>query len=62
MVRMIRELKQHGVSILLSEQNLHFAEAVSDRAYVLEKGHVRFAGSMAELAGNEAVRRSYLAV
>jgi branched-chain amino acid transport system ATP-binding protein len=62
MVRMIKDLKQQGVSILLSEQNLHFAEAVSDRAYVIEKGHIRFAGTMSELARNNTVRRSYLTV
>ncbi len=37
MVEMILELKAKGVSILLSEQNMHFAELVSDRAYILEK-------------------------
>jgi branched-chain amino acid transport system ATP-binding protein len=62
MVRMILELKAQGVSILLSEQNMHFAELVSDRAYVLEKGQLRFEGSMAELAANEAVRRELLGV
>jgi branched-chain amino acid transport system ATP-binding protein len=62
MVHMILELKAKGVSILLSEQNMHFAELVSDRAYVLEKGQLRFEGSMAELAANEAVRRDYLSV
>jgi branched-chain amino acid transport system ATP-binding protein len=62
MARMIMGLKRHGVSILLSEQNLHFAEAVSDRAYVIEKGHIRFSGTMSQLARNEAVRRSYLTV
>jgi branched-chain amino acid transport system ATP-binding protein len=62
MVHMIKDLKRHGVSILLSEQNLHFAKAVSDRAYVIEKGHIRFSGTMDELARNQAVRRSYLAV
>ncbi|MCC6778346.1 MAG: ABC transporter ATP-binding protein [Hyphomicrobiales bacterium] len=62
MVRMIQELKQHGVSILLSEQNVHFAEAVSDRAYVIEKGHIRFAGTMEELARREDIRRQYLTV
>jgi branched-chain amino acid transport system ATP-binding protein len=62
MARMITELKQHGVAILVSEQNLHFAEAVSDRAYVIEKGHIRFSGTMKELAGNEEIRRSYLTV
>ena len=62
MAHMIVELKSQGVSILLSEQNMHFAELVSDRAYVLEKGQIRFTGSMDELAGNEQVRRAYLSV
>ncbi|MFC7518340.1 ABC transporter ATP-binding protein [Herbaspirillum sp. GCM10030257] len=62
MAQMILELKAEGVSILLSEQNMHFAELVSDRAYVLEKGQIRFDGSMEELASNEAVRQAYLSV
>jgi branched-chain amino acid transport system ATP-binding protein len=62
MAQMILELKAQGVSILLSEQNMHFAELVSDRAYVLEKGQIRYHATMAELAANEEVRRSYLSV
>ena len=62
MALMILELKAQGVSILLSEQNMHFAELVSDRAYVLEKGQIRYQASMAELAANEDVRRAYLSV
>lgn len=62
MANMILELKSQGVSILLSEQNMHFAELVSDRAYVLEKGQIRFSGTMDELAANEEVRRAYLSV
>jgi branched-chain amino acid transport system ATP-binding protein len=62
MANMIVELKEAGLSVLLSEQNLRFAELVCDRAYVIEKGQVRYTGTMAELAENEAVRRSYLAV
>jgi branched-chain amino acid transport system ATP-binding protein len=62
MAHMILELKQEGVSILLSEQNMHFAELVSDRAYVLEKGQIRYQASMAELSANEEVRRAYLSV
>ena len=62
MANMIVELKAKGVSILLSEQNLHFAELVSDRAYVLEKGQIRFEGTMDELAQAEVVRRTYLSV
>jgi branched-chain amino acid transport system ATP-binding protein len=62
MAGMIMALKEKGVSILLSEQNLHFAELVSDRAYVLEKGQIRFQGSMEELADNQQVRKAYLEV
>ena len=62
MAAMILVLKAQGVSILLSEQNMHFAELVSDRAYVLEKGQLRYAGSMQELAGNDDVRRAYLSL
>jgi branched-chain amino acid transport system ATP-binding protein len=62
MAHMILALKAQGVSILLSEQNMHFAELVSDRAYVLEKGQIRYQASMAELAANDEVRRAYLSV
>ena len=62
MAQMILALKAQGVSILLSEQNMHFAELVSDRAYVLEKGQIRYQGAMSELAANDEVRRAYLSV
>ena len=62
MAHMILELKAQGVSILLSEQNMHFAELVSDRAYVLEKGQIRYQATMAELAANDEVRRAYLSM
>jgi branched-chain amino acid transport system ATP-binding protein len=56
----IVQLKRSGLSILLSEQNVGFAEAVSDRAYMLEKGQIRWAGTMAELAANSEIQRNYL--
>ena len=62
MAHMILELKQQGVSILLSEQNMHFAELVSDRAYVLEKGQIVYQDTIEALAANEEVRRTYLTV
>ena len=62
MANMILALKSQGVSILLSEQNMHFAELVSDRAYVLEKGQIRYHAPMTELAANDEVRRTYLSV
>ena len=56
----IAELKKHGLSILLSEQNVQFAQLVSDRAYMLEKGQIRWQGTMAELTANDEIQRAYL--
>ena len=58
----IRELKAHGLTVLLSEQNLHFAAAVADRAYIIEKGRIRYSGTMSELAADEPARAAYLTV
>ena len=55
-------LKKQGLSILLSEQNVAFAQIVSDRAYMLEKGQIRWAGTMFELTRNPDIQRSYLAL
>jgi len=60
MANTIVELKKEGLSILLSEQNMHFAELVSDRVYVLEKGEIRWNGTMQELADDTEVQRKYL--
>jgi branched-chain amino acid transport system ATP-binding protein len=62
MAQMIITLKAQGVSILLCEQNMHFAELVSDRAYVLEKGQIRHQAPMADLAADDEVRRAYLSL
>jgi len=62
MAAAIAELKRQGVAVLLSEQNLHFAQEVGDRAYIIEKGRIAFQGSMAALRSNDTVRTQYLAV
>ncbi|BEU94579.1 ABC transporter ATP-binding protein [Acidovorax sp. DW039] len=62
MARTIRALKAQGVSVLLSEQNLPFAEAVADRAYLIEQGQIAHQGRMAELVGNAEIRKTYLGV
>ena len=62
MARTIVELKRAGVSVLLSEQNLHFARLVSDRAVVLEKGEVKFEGTMDALMSDAALLRTHLSV
>jgi len=62
MARTIKALKAEGLTVLLSEQNLYFARELSDRAYVIESGRIRYQGSMAELAADESVRAAYLTI
>lgn len=59
---MIIMLKKAGLSILLSEQNLHFASAVADRALIIEKGAIRYDGKMDALMKDEKTRRAFLSV
>ncbi len=58
----INRMKAQGLSVLLCEQNIHFARAVSDRAVVLERGQVCFTGTMGELLDNTDVLREHLAL
>jgi branched-chain amino acid transport system ATP-binding protein len=62
MVHAIVALKAEGLSILLSEQNLHFARLVSDRAVIIEKGRIRWSGTLPELMAADEVREQYLSV
>jgi branched-chain amino acid transport system ATP-binding protein len=62
MANTIVALKQEGLAVLLSEQNIHFAELVADRVYVLEKGQIRWQGTMAELDRDVEIQRSFLTV
>ncbi len=62
MARAILDLKREGLSILVSEQNLHFARLIADEAVILERGVVRFAGSFEDLQTRPDVRDAYLAV
>ena len=56
----LRRLNQDGTTILLVEQNIHFALAASRHAYVLAEGRVVRAGPSREIAASEDVRRAYL--
>jgi len=58
----IRALKAGGMTILMAEQNLTLALALSERVYILDKGHVRFAGTVAEFEADKTLRDEYLAV
>lgn len=61
MAKVIQQLKSEGLTVLLSEQNLHFAQAVADDAVIIESGTQVFFGSLDELNANPDVRDAYLA-
>jgi branched-chain amino acid transport system ATP-binding protein len=55
-------LKNSGISILLSEQNIRSALKMIDRLYVIDNGRIRFRGTVAELEANEEIKSRYLMV
>jgi branched-chain amino acid transport system ATP-binding protein len=62
MAASILTMKAEGISVLLCEQNIHFAQQVADRVYVLEKGQIAYSATMQELVGNQVLRRQYLGI
>ena len=62
MAHAILAMKKAGLSVLVCEQNLHFAKAISDRAYIIEGGRIRYEGAIADLEANPEIRDAYLAV
>ena len=61
MAKVIGQLKSEGLTILLSEQNLHFAQVVADRAVIIESGEQKFTGTLDELSAQPDIRDAYLA-
>ncbi len=62
MARTILQLKNQGLTVVISEQNLHFARAVADRAIIIESGEKKFDGSFESLEQQPEIRDAYLAV
>jgi branched-chain amino acid transport system ATP-binding protein len=58
----VLRMKREGIAVLLSEQNFDFAAAVADRAYVIERGEIRYDGSMAALDADPALRALHLSL
>lgn len=58
----LKQLKELGITLLLVEQNVQMALAVSDYAYVISQGKIELEGPSRELARNEHVRAAYLGV
>jgi branched-chain amino acid transport system ATP-binding protein len=59
---LVERLRDEGVSILLSEQNVRFAVRVADRAYIIDSGHIRYEGTVDALRGEPEIMKRYLAV
>jgi branched-chain amino acid transport system ATP-binding protein len=66
MVRALEEqigkLRQAGLTVLLAEQNVRSVTTLSDHGYIIDNGHIRYQGSVADLRENEEIRRRYLLV
>ncbi len=62
LAEMILQIRKEGVTVLLAEQNLHFCAKVADRGYVIDKGSVKYEGTMSDLLADEEVKEKYLAV
>jgi len=62
MAHAILTMKQEGLSLLVSEQNLHFAQLISDRSYIIERGRICFSGTMGELMARPDIRDAHLAI
>ena len=58
--KIISDVNESGVTVLLVEQNAKKALEIADRAYVLETGKIVMSGDTLELADNEEVRKAYL--
>jgi branched-chain amino acid transport system ATP-binding protein len=59
---LVERLRDEGMSVLLSEQNVRFALRVADRAYVIDSGHIRYEGTVSDLRARPDIMKRYLAV
>lgn len=58
--RVVREIRDRGVTVLLVEQNMVQSLAVADRAYVLERGRIALSGNSADIKNDPALQKAYL--
>jgi len=58
----IHQIKNQGVTLLVSEQNVKFSLKIANKVYIIDKGMIRYQGSVEELRENEEVKKKYLAV
>ncbi len=59
-MRMVRQLKNQGIGVLITDHNVHETLSITDRAYILIDGNIYTYGTAEEIASNEEVRKRYL--
>ncbi len=62
LIRVIKEIREAGVTILVADQNLKFCRRIADRGYILDRGLIYYEGNIEEIWQNEEIVRKYLAV
>lgn len=62
MATAVQRMKVEGIAVLLSEQNIHFASSISDRAYVIDRGQIKHSGNAVDVLADDDIRAKYLAV
>lgn len=59
-MKMVENLKEHGIGVLITDHNVHETLSITDRAYIMIDGNIYVAGSAEEIAENPEVRQRYL--
>lgn len=59
-MRMVSELKDQGIGVLITDHNVHETLSITDRAYILIDGNIYTSGTAEEISSNEEVRKLYL--
>jgi len=62
LIRVLREIKEGGITILLADQNIRFCRRITDRGYIIDRGVIRYHDDMEKIWQNEEVIKKYLVV
>ena len=60
--KLIRQIKGEGITILLAEQNIYFALALSERVYIIDDGRIQYSGTAEDVKANPDIIKQYMAV
>jgi lipopolysaccharide export system ATP-binding protein len=59
-MKMVTQLKNKGIGVIITDHNVHETLSITDRAYILIDGNIFISGTAEEIASNEEVRKRYL--